>query len=277
MAYNFQDELKKVKDYYAGDPLQKRFSAIVSGETNAGKTFILRTARLPIHIDSFDPGGSKCLSDLIAKGDVVVDSRWENEDPYNPKVFSEWMKAIEIRLRMNYFDNFGTYCLDSLTTFGDAVMNYQMNLSNNAGTAPKFTRDYNPQKLLIQNYVRKLMNLKCDFILTAHLDAKDDVIGTRSDGSEIKRTKYRIKTTGSAVMALPLLFDELYVIVGTQGPTGPKREMLLDSVGEYLARSRLKQNNKLSHKEVPDIKAILKKIGLNWEDKQKLDKIIGEE
>ena len=275
MAYSFQDELKKVKDYYNGDPLQKRFSALVTGETNAGKTFILRTARFPIHIDSFDPGGSKCLGDLIAKGDIVVDSRWENEDPYNPTAFAAWMKATEIRIKTGYFDHFGTYCLDSLTTFSDAIMNYQMNLKQTAGNVPNW-KDYNPQKIIVQNYVRKLMNLKCDFILTAHLDAIDDVIGTRPDGSEIKKTKYRLKATGKAVTALPLLFDELYVMVGKQGPKGPIREMLLDSCGEYIARSRLKQNGKLEAKEQPDIKAILKKVGLSWTDKPKLSTIIEE-
>src|SRR4030042_964756 len=97
MAYDAQQELQKVRDYYKGDPLQKRFSALITGETNAGKTYILRTARKPIHIDSFDPGGTKCLRDLIVSGDVVADTRWEDDDPYSPKAFAEWMKATDLR------------------------------------------------------------------------------------------------------------------------------------------------------------------------------------
>ena len=54
MAYDAAAELKRVQDFYKGDKLQKRFSALVTGETNAGKTFLLRTARRPVHIDSFD-------------------------------------------------------------------------------------------------------------------------------------------------------------------------------------------------------------------------------
>ena len=75
MAYDAAAELNRVRKYYAGDPLQKRFSALVTGETNAGKTFLLRTARLPVHIDSFDPGGTKGLRDMIASGDVVADTQ----------------------------------------------------------------------------------------------------------------------------------------------------------------------------------------------------------
>ena len=80
MAYDAAAELKRVQDFYKGDKLQKRFSALVTGETNAGKTFLLRTARRPVHIDSFDPGGTKGLRDLIASGDVVADTRYEDDD-----------------------------------------------------------------------------------------------------------------------------------------------------------------------------------------------------
>src|SRR4030042_5062977 len=102
MPYDYQSELKRVKDYYAGDPLQKRFSALVTGETNAGKTYILRTARFPIHIDSFDPGGTKCLRDLIRsdsnpKGQIIADTQWEADDPFKPDKFALWKKAIDLR------------------------------------------------------------------------------------------------------------------------------------------------------------------------------------
>jgi len=62
MSYDPRKELKRVTDYYNQDPLQKRFSAIISGDIEAGKTYLLSTARFPVHIDSFDPGGTKCLA-----------------------------------------------------------------------------------------------------------------------------------------------------------------------------------------------------------------------
>ena len=117
MAYDKLAELKKVKAYYDQDALQKRFSALILGESGAGKTFILRTARRPIHIDSFDPGGTKCLRDLINSGDVIADTQWEKEDPYNPKVFANWMRTIDIRLQTGYFEMFGTYSIDSASTW----------------------------------------------------------------------------------------------------------------------------------------------------------------
>uniref|UniRef100_A0A6H1ZYE1 Putative ATPase domain containing protein n=1 Tax=viral metagenome TaxID=1070528 RepID=A0A6H1ZYE1_9ZZZZ len=273
MAYDYTNELKKVRDYYEGDPLQKRFSALITGETNAGKTFILRTARKPIHIDSFDPGGTKCIRDLIDKGDVIADTSWENEDPFDPTVFARWMKTVDIRMRIGYFEKFGTYCLDSATTWGTAVMNYQLASAGHVGEAPRYRYDYNPQKVYMTNYIRKLMRLTCDFILTGHLREIEEVL--RIDpktGVATKDIKYRFYTTGDAVMTIPLLFDELYVIIGKDGRgQEPKREMLVDSLGKYIARSRLKQNGLLNAVEPPNIKALLKKIKLNWEDKPRLE------
>lgn len=273
MAYDYKDELKRVKKHYEGDPLQKRFSALVTGETNAGKTYLLRTARYPIHIDSFDPGGTKCLRDLIEKGDVVADTQWESDDPFSPKTFAEWMKTIDIRFKTKYFDHFGTYCLDSATTFGDAVMNYQLASKSRAGEAPQHRHDYNPQKVLMTNYIKKLMRLPCDFIMTGHLrEIKKLVRIDPKTGIATEDIKYRFYTTGQAVVTIPLLFDEIYVIIGQeQRGREPKREMLIDSLGTYIARSRLKANGKLDAVEKPDIKELLKKLGLDWKDKPRLE------
>lgn len=268
MPYDWKQELEKVKKHYSGDALQTRYSALITGETNSGKTYLLRTARRPIHIDSFDPGGTKCLRDLIKSGDVVVDTFFENEDPYNPKAYAEWKKRTELRLQINYFENFGTYCIDSLTTFSDAVMNYQLASRGLAGNAPQFNIDYTPQKIEIENQVRRLMNLPTDFILTGHLEKLVRLISIDKKGIRQEEVEYRLMITGKAVMTIPLLFDELYVLQGTG--ENPNRKMMIDSLGKYIARSRYKGPDKLGSTVQPDIKEFLKKAGLEWEDKPKL-------
>jgi hypothetical protein len=271
MAYDAQEELKRVKAYYDQDPLQKRFSALITGETNAGKTYLLRTARKPVHIDSFDPGGTKCLRDLIAKGDVIADTRFEDDDPFNPKAFADWMKSVDIRFHTKYYEMFGTYCLDSATTFGEAVMAYGLDNKNRAGESPQHRHDYMPQKTLMTNYIKKLMTLPCDFIMTGHLREIRKLIHLDTKtGVAREDIKYRFYTTGQAVVTIPLLFDEIYVIIGKEGRDGPQREMLIDSLGTYIARSRLKMDGKLSAVEVPDLKVILKKSGFSTEDKPRL-------
>jgi len=273
MAYNYTNELKKVRDYYEGDPLQKRFSALVTGETNSGKTYLLKTARKPIHIDSFDPGGTKGLLAEIKRGDIVADTQWEADDPFSPDKFAKWMKAIDIRFTIGYFENFGTYCLDSASTWGDAVMAYGLANKGRAGEVPQHRHDYMPQKIHMTNYIKKLMRLPCDFILTGHLRESRKVIHIDSKSGIVREeVNYRFHTTGQAVVTIPLLFDEIYVLTGDDGRgRDPKRKMLIDSLGTYIARSRLKGNGKLDATEEPDIKKLLKKADLNWSDKPRLE------
>jgi hypothetical protein len=278
MPYDYTNELQKVRDYYEGDPLQKRFSALVTGETNAGKTYMLRTARKPIHIDSFDPGGTKCLLDLIKKGDVIADTQWEDDDPFSPDKFAKWMKAIDLRFSIGYFEHFGTYCLDSATTWGDAVMAYGLGMKGRAGEIPQHRHDYMPQKVHMVNYIKKLMRLPCDFILTGHLKENRKILYVDSKtGIAREEVNYRFHTTGQAVMTIPLLFDEIYVLIGEDSRTSgnPKRKMLIDSLGTYVARSRLKMDGKLDAVEELDIKKLLKKAGLKWEDKPPLERSNG--
>jgi hypothetical protein len=271
MAYDAQAELDRVRKFYAGDPLQRRFSALITGGTNAGKTYLLRTARRPVHIDSFDPGGTKGLRDLIDSGDIIADTRYEDDDPFNPKAYADWKKATDVRFNIGYFKQFGTYCLDSSTTFGMAVMNFGLAAKGRQGESPQMRVDYVPQKTEMINYFRKLMNLPCDFILTGHLREQRKVISVDSKTGIVRdEVKYRFYTTGQAVVTIPLLFDEIYVITGKRISGEVKREMLIDSLGEYVARSRLKANGLLNAIEPPDIKALLKKAGFNYEDKPRL-------
>jgi len=289
MPYDVKNDIKEVMDYYNNDPLQKRFSALITGETGSGKTFLFRTARKPIFIDSFDPGGTKCLKAnkkwlendprrIISicdednpKGQIIADTRWENEDPYNPTVFNAWTKETDRRFGLGFYDKFGTYCLDSASTFADAVMNSQLESSGIAGQMPRFRKDYNPQKVNVINRIKKFMTLHCDFILTGHLDTVKDVIGRDKYGDPTYKIKYRFMTTGKAVVTIPLQFDELYVLEGTETSSGIERKLLIDAQGTYVARSRLKADGLLEEHEDADIKQLLKKIGLDWEDKEPLE------
>ena len=252
-------EIKSLQKMYEEDPTQDSFSLLLLGEAGSGKTFFLRTCRKPIHIDSFDPGGTKGIKSYIKSGSIIADTRFEKEDPMHPTVFELWRKNMNKRIKMGYFNHFGTYVLDSATTWSDAIMNWILKNAGLAGTAPRFTKDYVPQKTQIRNWIAVLMALPCDFILTGHLESfKDEISGAVS---------YRFLTTGKGSVTIPGLFDELWVCSPKETSKGVTYRILTQSTGKYIARSRLAKGGKLSQYEEPDMKKILQKAGQPFEDK----------
>jgi len=263
---DIQVEVEKLQKMYQEDPRQKSFNALVLGELGSGKTYLFRTCRLPVHIDSFDPGGTKCLRDEIAKGEIVVDSRYESEDPMHPTMFLLWKTELSRRIREKYFDMFGTYCLDSSTSWGEAIMNDQLKKAQIAGKPPRFTKDYTPQKAEIRNYIRKLIDLPCDVIITGHLETIRETRDTKDDTITVG-IKYRYLTTGKGQQILPTLFDEVYIMDPQETSGNPKYRVLTNACGTHLARSRLGRGGVFSAYEEPNVKALLKKAGLSTEDK----------
>lgn len=267
MTYDYTNELSRVKEYYSQDALQKRYSALICGESGSGKTFLLRSCRRPIHIDSFDPGGTKCLKKWIDSGDIIADTQWEGEDPLAPDRFARWKKATDLRIQIGYFDHFGTYALDSTTTWAASAM-----VAQTGGSIPDWGKDYVPVKHEMDIYLRKLMAIQCDFIALGHLDKKEKILAVNTKtGVKSSEITYRFLTIGKAVVTMPLLFDELYVLQTRESAEGLKRVLVTEAQGEYQARSRLKGGGILNTEEPADIKALLAKIGLSTEDKPKLE------
>ena len=252
-------EVQAINKMYANDPRQSSFSLLLCGEHGSGKSFFLRSCRKPVFIDSFDPGGTKGLRDYIAKGEIIVDTRWEAEDPKKPFAFSKWKQEMAKREQMGLFNHLGTYVLDSMTTWSDAIMNYILKLAAIPGQAPRWAHDYIPQKMEIRNWLKELLSLPCDFILTGHLEGhRDEVSGAVS---------YRFMTTGKAAITVPLLFDEIWVMAPKKLSSGVEYRILTQSTGQHIARSRLAKGGLLDTYEKPDMKSILKKVGFPHEDK----------
>lgn len=262
MPLDIKTEIKKVKDYYSTDTRQQSFNILLLGESGSGKTFMASTARFPVHIDSFDPGGTKGLRKWIDRGDVIADTRWESEDPLKPSEFANWKKEFTYRRKEGYFDHFGTYWLSSGTTWSDAIMNSILKKDGLAGEAPRFTKDYGPQKIIIRNFITQMLALPCDFVFEGHLKIVED---------PDKGTVFRFMTTGQGMVTIPLLFDEIYVMDPKKTASGIEYRLLTQSTGRHLARSRLAAGGKLSAYEKPDIRKLMQKAEIDASHKAKLE------
>ena len=258
---NFLDVKKlaqEVSALYAQDTKQDSFNLLLCGDSGSGKTFLASTCRKPVHIDSFDPGGTKHLRSWIDRGEIISDTRYEGDDPFNPKVFREWVEQMKKREAIGYFDHLGTYILDSATSWADAIMNDVLKAAGIPGAAPRFTHDYTPQKIQIVNWIKRMLRYPCDFILTGHLDgSKDEVSG---------KTTYRFMTTGKGEVTIPLLFDELWIADTKETSSKVEYRILTRRTGPYVARTRIGREVFETY-EKPDIKYLLKKAGRNTDDK----------
>lgn len=247
-------EFAKLKTMYQEDIQSQTVNILLLGESGSGKTFLMRTAPGITHIDSFDPGGSKGLREFIDKGTVMVDARWESENPWEPKQFVAWEKEMERRIKIGYFDHIDNYMLDSSTTWSQAIMHQILKLAGIPGKAPRFTHDYGPQKVAIGNWIKRIIGLPCNVIITGHLE-------TKQDATTGKVTK-RFMTTGQGSVVIPLLFDEIWVMSPKSTSKGTTYRVLTQSTGNDLARSRMAADGLLDQYENADLSAMMRKAKL---------------
>jgi hypothetical protein len=262
-------EVKKraedIKRLYGENPTTDCYNAIIHGKPKAGKTYILKTVRMPCLIHSFDPGGADVLKDEIASGKILVDNRFENEDPLAPHVFREWQDEFSSLIKMGFFNHLGTFVIDSMTTWAQVIMYEvirqavkQFPNKRKIGTQP-YEQDWLPQMQYIENYMRKFLALPCDCILLGHselpMDRDNNIIGDLG-----------LMITGKLKTRIPALFSEIYHIRIKNYKTG-ERELLTQPEYQVMAGTRIGGGNKLDKIEEPNIKKILKKVGMDYSDK----------
>lgn len=257
---DIRKEAEEIKAMYASNPRSKSFKALISGPVGTGKTRLAITCRRPILFDSFDPGGTTTIRDEIAQGWIIADTRWEEEDSKNPKMWDAWCKEMDRRQKGGLFDQIGTYYLDSATTWTDAAMNLTVKKAGRPGGYP-YQNDFMPTMNMIENAIREITSLPCDAIITAHEDIdKDEVTGRIRVGPNFVGKTARQK--------LPALFDEIYVTQAKETSGSVQFSLLTRSTGFYFARTRIGKEGLFDLYEKPDIKYLLSKAGYPANDKE---------
>ena len=81
-----------------------------------------------------------------------------------------------------------------------------------------------------------------------------------------------VMITGKLKEKLPLLMDEVYMTVAKESSKGVEYSLLTRNTGLYKARTRLGRNGIFDTYEKPNLKALMKKAGLDDSDKPLLNK-----
>ena len=248
-----------LQSMYATSPGANKINFILYGEMGCGKTTMaIETCRKPCLVHSFDPGGCDSVDPkMIASGLVIVDNRFERDEPKRPKAFAAWDAEFERLLNGGFFNNIGTFVLDSITTWSSAAMYAVLAKSGRAAGIPQ-QNDYLPQMTMIENAVKVICSLPCDVVLTAHQKAdKDEVTG------KITATPL---LTGKLTQRVPLLFNEIYHLVTKESSKGTDFLAQTQGCSTYMARTRLGRRGTFEKFEKPDIKYLLKKGGKSAND-----------
>jgi len=112
-----------------------------------------------------------------------------------------WEQDFEEKERTGFFNDIDWIGFDSLTTFGDIIMDYILLLNGRSGEFPQ-QDDYGPQMIALRNVFRSVTAMGPGIFVTAH----EELIKDESSG----RVMNQLLVTGKLRQRLPVLFSEIY-------------------------------------------------------------------
>ena len=215
---------------------------------------------MPAIVYSFDPGGLKSIQPHIGANKVVPFTEFEKENSKHPTAWDAFERAYAEHKKLGFFKEVGTFVIDSLTMMAEALMNKLVKRAIKGDRTPgvPILQDWMIQMITLQNVLKEVTSLPCDVLITAHNDIdKDEVTGKISAGPMV---------TGKLKARLPIIFDELWVAIAKGTAKGSEYSLLTQNDGYWKARTRLGFKGRFEKFERPDIKYLLKKAGMPFED-----------
>ena len=246
MALDLTSELHKIDHLYDSESQQQTATMLVLGDYGTGKTRLFSTCPGPVLLHTFDPRGAQTLKKWIDTGHIHVDPRFQFSTRTTGDLYSKWLLEMQRLKNGGIFEQLGTFGIDSFSSWSDALLRH-------------FKGAWQDWSEELNRIVYELVALPCNIVLTGHLEIiKDEITGNTSS---------HMYTPGRVKYWVPRLFSEVYVLKASTVGQEITYELLTQNNGYYKARTRIGAEGLFKSKEIPDIRALLKKAGFPFEDK----------
>jgi hypothetical protein len=240
-----------------------KLNLLLMGDTGTGKTRAAITARQPVLIHSMDPEGTRTreLQPFIRNSSVLVE-HFENDSWKSPMTFQRWYKRFNDLKSMGFFDHLGTYMIDSITFMvrwiGYDIVRCSPTPTRNRTLAQN---DYKTLLWTILDLLGDVLELPCDVIVTGHLGIeRDEVTGAMETA---------LLLDGKQSREIPNMFTEKWISRVLRTTAMPEYRFQVINDGKYKASTRI-GGGVFEMLEKQDIKALLRKAGLDASDKPNL-------
>jgi len=280
------EELKKnfemVRQRYAERARETPVSILLFGQPGTGKTSTLLTAPRPIRIYAFDPS-----YEALPEVRVGLREGWlflellNNEDSENPTEYAKFCKIVESEVGSGFLNSFGTVAIDVLGGNSGGLIECVANVVRKNPrifnvAEPDKPRpvgglrrgDYQTVYELTRKYIRMLQSTNALCVATMHtvVETITREVATAGGIMEVESTRVELATFSKLRPIVASLFTERYHMKKVRSGNSVKYVMLTEYDGLLDASTKIGKG-KFTAQEEPNIKNLLRKAGINVEDK----------
>jgi hypothetical protein len=184
---------------------------LLYGDSGAGKTSFLAGMPGPVHVADFD-GKMLSAAEFLRHTNAaqLVNVSYENYSAMSgPRMAADQFNFDMGQAKKTKPFPYKTLCLDSLTTFNDASMQYLIKANpgvikrvSTQGVQLPVLQDFGMARIWFKAVIGELLSLPCNVVVTAHIQVeKDEATG------RILRTPMM---TGKLAKELPIYFGEVW-------------------------------------------------------------------
>lgn len=276
---NSKEWFEKSKAQYEADPRTTTFNGLILGEQGTGKTNSLLTLPRPLVIISFDIKGTDTIHHEIIKPDsnIIVLRYWEHNFSGGNNPIVKFNRDWQEMKRAKVFDNIASIAMDSSTTWMNLLLMHFANLGGRVGNGSIQIeiQDYLQQSKVCFDFARELLGLPCHVVMLGHIlrrlayetqAGQKGLLGSNSEVLKIYESFHAPEKLGAE---FPSMFSNCFRAQAPEVGSTRGYSWSLVNQGGMVYKSRHNVDGKLLKDSEPqDFRALFKKVGLDWEDKQ---------